>query len=58
MCRQHGRGKLTITGELAEESERQGCDELPVTVEDGAAAGALPRDQAVVVLIDRGGLLP
>jgi PIN domain nuclease of toxin-antitoxin system len=30
-------------GDLAGELERQGFDELPVTVEDGLAAGALPR---------------
>jgi PIN domain nuclease of toxin-antitoxin system len=36
-------GKLTVPGGLREELERHGFDELPVTVEDGLAAGALPR---------------
>ncbi|MGR6964176.1 type II toxin-antitoxin system VapC family toxin [Geodermatophilus sp. URMC 61] len=35
--------KLTIPGDLAGEIGRQGFDALPVTVEDGLAAGALPR---------------
>jgi len=37
------RGKLTIPEGLAEEIERQGFEGLPVTVQDGLAAGALPR---------------
>ena len=37
------RGKLRIPEDLAEEMERQGFEGLPVTVEDGLAAGALPR---------------
>ena len=41
-----GLGKLTIPGDLAGELGRQGFDELPVTVEDGVAAGALPRHHA------------
>jgi PIN domain nuclease of toxin-antitoxin system len=36
-------GKLAVPGGLREELERHGFDELPVTVEDGLAAGALPR---------------
>lgn len=36
-------GKLRVPDGLREELERQGFDELPVTVEDGLAAGALPR---------------
>jgi PIN domain nuclease of toxin-antitoxin system len=38
-----GLGKLTVPGDLAGELGRQGFDELPVTVADGVAAGALPR---------------
>ena len=41
-----GLGKLTIPGDLDGELERQGFDELPVTVQDGVAAGALPRHHA------------
>jgi PIN domain nuclease of toxin-antitoxin system len=41
-----GLGKLTIPGDLAGELGRQGFGELPVTVEDGVAAGALPRHHA------------
>ena len=41
-----GLGKLTIPGDLAGELERQGFDELPVTVQDGVAAGGLPRHHA------------
>ena len=41
-----GLGKLTIPGDLAGELERQGFDELPVTVADGVTAGALPRHHA------------
>lgn len=36
-------GKLTVPDGLPQELERHGFDELPVTVEDGLAAGALPR---------------
>ncbi len=36
-------GKLTVPDGLQQELKRQGFDELPVTVEDGLAAGALPR---------------
>ncbi len=36
-------GKLAIPDDLTGEMERQGFDALPVTVEDGLAAGALPR---------------
>jgi PIN domain nuclease of toxin-antitoxin system len=36
-------GKLTVPDGLRQELERHGFDELPVTVEDGLAAGALPR---------------
>ncbi|WP_380161258.1 type II toxin-antitoxin system VapC family toxin [Kineococcus sp. R86509] len=35
-------GKLTAPDDLREEIERQGFTELPVTVDDGLAAGALP----------------
>ncbi len=38
-----GLGKLAIPGDLAEEIGRQGFNALSVTVEDGLAAGALPR---------------
>jgi PIN domain nuclease of toxin-antitoxin system len=36
-------GKLTVPDGLRQELEQHGFDELPVTVEDGLAAGALPR---------------
>lgn len=36
-------GKLTVPDGLREELEQQGFSELPVTVDDGLAAGALPR---------------
>jgi PIN domain nuclease of toxin-antitoxin system len=36
-------GKLIVPDGLREELERQGFTELPVTVDDGLAAGALPR---------------
>jgi PIN domain nuclease of toxin-antitoxin system len=36
-------GKLTVPDGLQQELKRHGFDELPVTVEDGLAAGALPR---------------
>ncbi|MGY2084777.1 type II toxin-antitoxin system VapC family toxin [Blastococcus sp. SYSU DS0539] len=36
-------GKLELPDGLADELHRQGFDELPITVEDGLAAGALPR---------------
>jgi PIN domain nuclease of toxin-antitoxin system len=36
-------GKLTAPDGLREELEQQGFTELPVTVDDGLAAGALPR---------------
>ena len=36
-------GKLTVPDGLQQELERHGFDELPVTIEDGLAAGALPR---------------
>ncbi|SFK71614.1 type II toxin-antitoxin system VapC family toxin [Geodermatophilus ruber] len=36
-------GKLSVPDGLVDELGRQGFDELPVTVEDGLAAGALPR---------------
>ncbi|MGY1710242.1 type II toxin-antitoxin system VapC family toxin [Geodermatophilus sp. SYSU D00758] len=36
-------GKLSVPAGLQQELERHGFDELPVTVEDGLAAGALPR---------------
>ncbi len=39
-------GKLTVPGDLAEELDRQGFDAVPVTVEDGLAAGDLPRHHA------------
>ena len=39
-------GKLAIPDDLAGELERQGLDALPVTVEDGVMAGALPRHHA------------
>lgn len=41
-----GLGKLTVPGDLAGELGRQSFDELPVTVADGVAAGALPRHHA------------
>ena len=46
MAMKAGLGKLTLPGDLAQELGRQGFDELPVTVEDGVAAGALPRHHA------------
>ncbi|WP_432523209.1 type II toxin-antitoxin system VapC family toxin [Kineococcus sp. SYSU DK006] len=36
-------GKLTAPDGLREELQQQGFTELPVTVDDGLAAGALPR---------------
>jgi PIN domain nuclease of toxin-antitoxin system len=36
-------GKLTAPDGLREEMEQQGFTELPITVDDGLAAGALPR---------------
>lgn len=36
-------GKLAIPDRLIQQLEQEGFDELPVTVEDGLAAGALPR---------------
>jgi PIN domain nuclease of toxin-antitoxin system len=36
-------GRLTAPDGLREELEQQGFTELPVTVDDGLAAGALPR---------------
>ena len=36
-------GKLTVPDGFGQELERQGFDELAVTVEDGLTAGALPR---------------
>ncbi|MDK3254912.1 type II toxin-antitoxin system VapC family toxin [Blastococcus capsensis] len=39
-------GKLAIPDDLAEELERQGFAAIPITVEDGLAAGALPRHHA------------
>lgn len=36
-------GKLTVPDGLREELDRQGFTELPVTVDDGLAAGDLPR---------------
>jgi PIN domain nuclease of toxin-antitoxin system len=36
-------GKLSVPGRLAEELDAQGFGVLPITVEDGLAAGALPR---------------
>ncbi len=36
-------GKLTVPDGLPRELERHGFDELAVTVQDGLAAGALPR---------------
>jgi PIN domain nuclease of toxin-antitoxin system len=36
-------GKLTVPEGLYEELEQQGFTELPITVDDGLAAGALPR---------------
>ena len=36
-------GKLTVPDGLPEELRRQGFTELPITVEDGLLAGALPR---------------
>jgi PIN domain nuclease of toxin-antitoxin system len=36
-------GKLTVPSGLLEELARQGFDEVSVTVEDGLAAGSLPR---------------
>ena len=36
-------GKLTTPEGLREELQRQGFTELPVTADDGLAAGALPR---------------
>ncbi|CCG03515.1 type II toxin-antitoxin system VapC family toxin [Blastococcus saxobsidens] len=39
-------GKLAIPDDLTEEIQRQGFAAIPVTVEDGVAAGALPRHHA------------
>ena len=39
-------GKLTVPDGLQQELERHGFEELPVSVEDGLAAGALPRHHA------------
>lgn len=39
-------GKLAIPDDLAEEIQRQGFAAIPVTVQDGLAAGALPRHHA------------
>nr|WP_205708794.1 type II toxin-antitoxin system VapC family toxin [Kineococcus siccus] len=36
-------GKLTAPGGLREEMEQQGFTELPISVDDALAAGALPR---------------
>lgn len=36
-------GKSTLPDGLREELQQQGFTELPVTVDDGSAAGALPR---------------
>ncbi|MEZ0491676.1 type II toxin-antitoxin system VapC family toxin [Kineococcus sp. TBRC 1896] len=36
-------GKLTVPDGLREELQQQGFSELPVTVDDGLVAGALPR---------------
>ncbi|MGY1592411.1 type II toxin-antitoxin system VapC family toxin [Geodermatophilus sp. SYSU D00708] len=36
-------GKLSVPDRLAEELDDQGFGTLPITVEDGLAAGALPR---------------
>lgn len=36
-------GKLSVPADLREELQRQGFTELPVTLEDGLEAGALPR---------------
>lgn len=36
-------GKLAAPDRLTQQLEQEGFDELPVTVEDGLAAGALPR---------------
>ncbi|WP_432565300.1 type II toxin-antitoxin system VapC family toxin [Kineococcus sp. SYSU DK003] len=42
MAVKSAQGKLHVPGDLRGELERQGFTELPVTVEDGLAAGALP----------------
>lgn len=55
-------GKLTVPDGLREELERQGFTELPVTVADGLAAGALPRhhddpfDRMIIAQAARRGL--
>ena len=36
-------GKLAVPDRLAQQLHDEGFDELPITVEDGLAAGALPR---------------
>lgn len=36
-------GRLSMPGDLMEELARQGMTELPVTIQDALAAGALPR---------------
>lgn len=36
-------GRLAVPDRLAQQLHDEGFDELPVTVEDGLAAGALPR---------------
>ena len=36
-------GKLAVPDRLTQQLREEGFDELPVTVEDGLAAGALPR---------------
>ncbi|MGI4895985.1 MAG: type II toxin-antitoxin system VapC family toxin [Janthinobacterium lividum] len=55
-------GKLTVPEDLRGELRQQGFTELPVTVEDGLAAGALPRhhddpfDRMLIAQAVRGGL--
>lgn len=39
-------GKLAVPDRLAQQLDQEGFDALPVTIEDGLAAGALPRHHA------------
>ncbi|WP_432543463.1 type II toxin-antitoxin system VapC family toxin [Kineococcus sp. SYSU DK002] len=55
-------GKLTAPDGLREELQQQGFTELPITVDDGLAAGALPRhhddpfDRVLIAQASRRGL--
>ncbi|GAA0310677.1 PIN domain-containing protein [Kineococcus aurantiacus] len=55
-------GELTVPDGLREELQQRGFSELPVTVDDGLAAGALPRhhddpfDRVLIAQASRRGL--